>query len=183
MYQILPNFSKLTFKKFLCIRQAALDLALHHPNNSYLAEKFFDVQKAVLFLVFLFFLSCSDDSNDPNQILPNVPVNETIFLNNPEFINLQVVGGWAYAQGGISGLILYHSGINNYLAFERSAPHLSPQACSQMKVVNGLVMVCPCDQSEFNILNGAPLTEGVNYPARQYRVQVTGNSTLIITNY
>ena len=183
MYQILPNFSIMPFKK-LCSRPAvAVETALRHPNYLYLAEKILYVQKAVLIVVFLFFLSCSDDNNDPNQILPVVPVNETIFLNNPDFINLQVVGGWAYAQGGISGLIIYHSGINTYLAYERSAPHLTPRACSQMKVVNGLVMVCPCDESEFNILNGAPLTEGVNYPARQYRVQVAGNSTLIITNY
>ncbi len=104
-------------------------------------------------------------------------------MNNPEFIDLQVVGGWAYTSGGISGIIIYHSGINTYLAYERSAPHLTPQACSQMVVKNSLTMECACDDSVFNILNGAPMTDGVNYAAKQYRVLNTGPNTLQITNF
>ena len=155
----------------------------------YLAAKFSQVKrflklnKILVLIAFFLLLSCSDDGDDSNQFLPNVPVNQTIFLNNPEFIDLQVVGGWAYSQGGISGIIIYHSGINNYLAFERSAPHLRPQSCSRMNVENSLFMVCPCDDAEFNLLNGAPLTEGINFPARQYRVLITGPNTLQITNF
>ena len=129
------------------------------------------------------FFSCNDNSNEFNTILPERPVNQTVFLNNPEFINLQVVGGWAYTTGGISGIIIYHSGINTYLAYERSAPHLTPQACSQMVVKNSLTMECACDDSVFNILNGAPMTDGVNYAAKQYRVLNTGPNTLQITNF
>ena len=129
------------------------------------------------------FFSCNDNSNEFNTILPERPVNQTVFLNNPEFINLQVVGGWAYTSGGISGIIIYHSGINTYLAYERSAPHLTPQACSQMVVKNSLTMECACDDSVFNILNGAPMTDGVNYAAKQYRVLNTGPNTLQITNF
>ena len=129
------------------------------------------------------FFSCNDNSNEFNTILPVVPVNKTVFLNNPEFIDLQVVGGWAYTTGGISGIIIYHSGINTYLAYERSAPHLTPQACSQMVVKNSLTMECACDDSVFNILNGAPMTDGVNYAAKQYRVLNTGPNTLQITNF
>lgn len=134
-------------------------------------------------LLFILFNSCDSNNIDDNDILPNIPVNETIFLNNPEYINLQVVGGWAYTQGGISGIIVYHSGINNFIAFERSAPHLSPKPCSRMDVKNSIIMRCSCDESEFNILNGAPLTDGVSYSARQYRTVLMGNSTLQITNF
>ena len=140
--------------------------------------------KKILFLLLaLSFFSCNDNSNEFNTILPEVPVNKTVFLNNPEFIDLQVVGGWAYTTGGISGIIIYHSGINTFLAYERSAPHLTPQACSQMVVKNSLTMECACDDSVFNILNGAPMTDGVNYPAKQYRVLNTGPNTLQITNF
>ncbi len=127
--------------------------------------------------------ACDENSNDFNDLLPERPVNQTIFLNNPQYIDLQIVGGWAYSQGGISGIIIYHSGINTYIAYERSAPHLSPQACSQMVVRNSLTMECACDDSVFNILNGAPMTDGVNYAARQYRVLNTGPNTLQITNF
>ena len=129
------------------------------------------------------FFSCNDNSNEFNTILPERPVNQTVFLNNPEFINLQVVGGWAYTSGGISGIIIYHSGINTFVAYERSAPHLTPQACSQMAVKNSLTMECACDDSVFSILNGAPMTDGVNYAAKQYRVLNTGPNTLQITNF
>ena len=145
--------------------------------------KFESVKKFLVVLLLPILFACNDDSNEFRDLLPDIPVNKTIFLNNPEFIDLQIVGGWAYTSGGISGIIIYHSGINTYLAYERSAPHLSPQACSQMVVKNSLTMECACDDSVFNILNGAPMTEGVRYSARQYRVLNTGPSTLQITNF
>ena len=141
------------------------------------------MNKLVFTILFLSLFSCNSNDIDDQSLLPNFPVNETIFLNNPEYINLQVVGGWAYAQGGISGIIIYHMSTNSYIAFERSAPHYTPQACSKMVVENSMIMVCPCDDSEFNILNGAPLTDGVKYAARQYRVVMVGNNTLQITNF
>ncbi|MEN8188138.1 MAG: hypothetical protein ABFR05_13510 [Bacteroidota bacterium] len=141
------------------------------------------MQKIFVFIALFLVFSCSDDDDYRYDILPNIPVDETIFLNNPEFIDLQVPGGWAYANGGISGIIIYRSGGSTYLAFERSAPHLKPQSCSQMKVVNGIKMVCSCDDSEFQIIDGAPMTDGVDYAARQYRVDLVGNNTLRITNY
>ena len=146
-------------------------------------RKISPVKKIVLILALILCWSCSDNNDPSDQFLPNVPVNQTIFLNNPEFIDLQVVGGWAYSQGGISGIIVYHAGIDNYLAFERSAPHLRPQNCSRMTVKDNLFMVCACDQSEFSLLTGAPRTPGVNIAARQYRVLRTGPNTLQITNF
>lgn len=149
----------------------------------YLAKKKL-MKNYLFFIVFIgLFLSCDSDDIDDNTLLPNVNVNETIFLNNPEFTNLQVPGGWAYAQGGIGGIIIYRVSTNNYLAFERSAPHFTPQACSVMTVRNSIKMVCSCDNSEFSILDGSPLTEGVKYAARNYRVAIVGNNTLNITNF
>ncbi len=141
------------------------------------------VQKITLILILFLTFSCSDSNDDPNTILPNIPVNETIFLNNPQFIDLQIVGGWAYANGGISGLIIYHYNTNFYIAFDRAAPHLNPneKPCSTMKVEFPF-MICDCDQSKFSILDGAPLTDGINYPAKQYLAEVDGN-TLHITNF
>jgi len=141
------------------------------------------VKKIALFLALFLVLSCSNDDDDRNAFLPDVPVNVTIFLNNPEFIDLQVVGGWAYANGGISGIVVYHSGINTFQAYERSAPHRTPEACSRMNVENSLLMVCPCDDAKFSILDGSPQTDGINFSAKPYRVIQTGPSTLQITNF
>ena len=141
------------------------------------------MKKLLILILFPLLVACSDNSDEVNRFVPDVPVNKTIFLTNPEFINLQVVGGWAYTQGGISGIIIYHAGINNYLAFERSAPHRTPEPCSVMTVKNSLTMVCSCDDTVFNLLNGAPMTDGIIYPAKQYRVLITGPNTLQITNF
>jgi len=135
----------------------------------------------VLFILFISFFSCQKSST--NDSLPNLPVNETIFLNNPEFINLQTVGGWAYANGGIKGLIIYHENGSLYKAYDRACPHISPNNCSTMIVENSIKMICPCDDASFNILNGAPLTSGISFSAREYKVTLVSNSVLKITNF
>lgn len=123
------------------------------------------------------------ESDEQNNILPRVQVNETLILTNPEFINLQVAGGWSYANGGISGLIIYNLNGNTFKAWERSCPHLKPSSCTRMTVENSFKMKCPCDQSEFNILNGSPLTAGINYGAREYKAVLINATTLKITNF
>ena len=142
------------------------------------------MQKIIIIILFFSLLSCSDSDTDPNNILPNVPVNETVFLNNPQYIDLNAVGGWAYTQGGISGIILYRSGITSYIAWERSAPHLNPKPCSRMTVKNSIIMYSSCGEgSKFSIIDGSPQTDGIQYAARQYRVDILGGNTLHITNY
>ncbi|MCF6214227.1 MAG: hypothetical protein L3J45_09415 [Flavobacteriaceae bacterium] len=138
----------------------------------------------ILFLTIVTLFSCTNGTPDNNNNLPNVPVNETINLNLGPFINLQVPGGWAYASGGIKGLIIYNFNGTEFVAFDRACPHLSPtESCSQMIVESSIKMVCPCDDTEFNILNGAPLSAGINVGARVYRATLINSTTLSITNF
>ncbi|MFT4576396.1 MAG: nitrite reductase/ring-hydroxylating ferredoxin subunit [Polaribacter sp.] len=130
----------------------------------------------------LSFSNCTNDSQN-NDILPFIPVNETINLSLPLFVNLAVPGGWAYTSGGINGIIIYNINGTQFKAFERSAPHIPSSSCSQMIVEHSIKMKCPCDNSEFNILNGAPLTAGISYSAREYLVTNLTGSVLRITNF
>lgn len=134
-----------------------------------------------VFLILSLLINC--ESDDQNNLLPYVLVNETINLSNPEFINLQVPGGWAYANGGIKGIIIYNLNGSTYKAFERSCPQLLPSPCTQMTVEQSFKMKCPCDQSEFNILNGTPLTPNINYVVREYKVTIINTNILKITNF
>ncbi len=136
---------------------------------------------SVILLIFFWFVSCEQD--DQNNLLPYVLVNETINLANPEFINLQVPGGWAYANGGIKGIIIYNLNSTTFKAYERSCPHLVPSACTRMTVEQSFKMKCPCDQSEFNILNGSPLTANINYVTKEYKVTIINANRLKITNF
>lgn len=128
-------------------------------------------------LLLISLISCTT-SDDGNTILPNVPVNETVFLNTT--IDLQVIGGSAIISGGIAGIIVYRLSSDQFLAWDRACPHISPKQCSAM-TLNGLLMVCPCDNSEFSILDGSPQS-GTSFSARQYRV-IKNGETLIITNF
>ncbi len=140
------------------------------------------MKKILLLLISLSFFYCDGNKQD-NTILPYASVNETVDLNLPEFINLNIPGGWAYTTGGLKGLIIYNINGTEFKAFERAAPHLPISSCSQMIIQNSIKMVCPCDDSKFNILNGQPLTSGINKFAREYWVTHLNSTVLRITNY
>ena len=135
------------------------------------------MKKVLVFLLLIIISACSDNQED-NPFLPDVPVDETVYLNL--YANLQIAGGSATVNGGIAGIIIYNYDNNQYLAWEAACPHLAPTSCSKM-TVEGVLMSCPCDQKKYSILDGSPQS-GTNYSARQYRVVKDGN-VLYITNY
>lgn len=134
-----------------------------------------------ILLIFLFLINC--ESDDQNTILPKVPVNVTINLTLSQFNNLLVPGGWAYANGGIKGIIIYNVNNNTYKAYERNCPHLPPSDCTRMTVEQSFKMKCPCDASEFSILDGTPITPNINSRALEYRATIINTNTLKITNF
>lgn len=128
-------------------------------------------------------ISCSNDAQN-NDTLPFVQVNKTINLELPEFIKLTTPTGWAYVNGvGLRGIIVYNINGTDFKAFERAAPHLPLKDCSQMVIENGIRMKCLCDDSEFNILNGASFTEGITESAREYLVTNLNGVVLRISNF
>ncbi len=135
------------------------------------------MKQLILIILFLSLLSCGT-SDDGNTTLPNVPVNETVFLNTT--VDLQVVGGSTVISGGISGIIIYRFSTDQFLAWDRACPHIPPNQCTAM-TLDGLLMLCSCDDSRFSILDGSPQS-GTPFAARQYRV-IKNGETLIITNF
>ena len=133
---------------------------------------------AITLLLLLFSCGSSDDGN---TLLPNVPVNVTLNLNLPVNQNLLINNGSRFVPGhGIKGIIVFRLSETNFFAWEAACPHITPNNCSTM-VINGVKMVCNCDDSEFSILDGSPLS-GTPFSARQYRAVKTGNSVMI-TNF
>ena len=139
------------------------------------------MKKIFFFTAIVLSLGCTNNAID-NNCFPFVTVYETIDLNLPQFIDLQVPGGWVYTSGGLQGLIIYNNGLQ-FKAFDRLCPGQNLSSCSQMTVGSNLRIICSCDGSEFNILNGAPLTEGGTCFANEYLVDNVNGSLLRITNY
>ena len=140
------------------------------------------MKKAIFLFLTILFLSCTSGSNE-NDCFPFISVNETVNLNLPQFIDLQVPGGFAFTSGGHQGLIVYNLNGNQFKAYDRLCPGQNISSCSQMTVDANLRILCQCDDSEFNILNGAPLTPGVTCFAKEYLVENLNGTVLRITNF
>lgn len=136
---------------------------------------------SLLLSFLLIFMSC--EKNDTIDLLPKKSVNIIIDLNLPQYIELQTPSGWAYSAGGLRGIIIQNTGIGNppYKAFDRACPN---NDCNLPMVFDGsLKLKCPCDNSEYSIIDGSPQTAGNNQFAREYRVSVINSNTLNITNF
>ena len=133
----------------------------------------------IVFLITVF--SC--EKNNTIDVLPNYSVNITINLDLPQYINLQTPTGWAYTSGGIQGIFIQNTGTGNpnFKAFERACPNYD---CDKPMIFDGsLKLICPCDDSEFSILDGSPQNLGNKNYAREYKVTVINNKTLNISNF
>jgi len=140
------------------------------------------MKKLIFLLITVLLVSCTDSGND-NNCFPFVSVNETINLELPQYIDLNVPGGWAYAPGGLQGLIVYNLNGVQFKAYDRLCPGQNISSCSQMIVDSNLRILCQCDDVEYNILNGAPLTDGAECFANEYLVENLNGSILRITNF
>jgi len=135
----------------------------------------------IYLVVSILFLACIKNTQQ-NDCYRHIAVNESVNLDLPQFINLRVPGGWVYTNGGFQGLIVHNNGVE-FKAFDRLCPRQHIASCSQMVVVDDFRLRCPCDGSEFNILNGVPLTQGVTCFANEYLVENLNGSLLRITNF
>ena len=142
--------------------------------------------KKIFILSFLLFAMACEDDFKYKDLLPDYPVDVAIDLSLPQYLDLQVAGGWAYTPSGggygIKGIFIYNFNNSIYYAYERACPHLELSDCAVMEYSNGS-LVCPCDDSRFNFLNGGVSTSGIDYQAREYHVQIVGAGRLRITNY
>ena len=142
---------------------------------------FIDMRNLLLLILLIPFLSC--EKNDINNLLPNVPVNVIIDLNLPQYIDLQTPSGWSYTNGGLKGILIQNTGIGSqpFKAFDRACPN---NDCNSPMLFDGsLKFKCPCDDSEYSIIDGSPQTSGYIHFAREYRVNLLNSSTLNITNF
>ncbi len=152
-----------------CLRLRSI--SIHYP-----------MKKVILVLLCVVCNSCSNDANI-NTCFSNISVSETIDLNLPQFINLRVPGGWSYANGGHQGIVVFNLNGSQFKAFDRRCPEESPSNCSQMTVENSIKLDCACNNHQYNILNGSPLTSEGTCFAKEYFVDNINGTVLRISNF
>ncbi len=116
--------------------------------------------------------SCRKDAEDR---VPNTPVDIELFLNNPSYIDLSVVGGWTYITGGSRGIIVYRNGPEEFIAMDRHCPY---EVQNNNRVFVNETNIIAEDSlgcgSKFVITDGS-VTEGPSlFPLTRYQTSYNG---------
>jgi len=134
----------------------------------------------------MFFFSCKPDANNPQNIIPSVPVNITINMDLPLYINLKNTGQYIYIDGGVKGIILYHHYDDQFYALERNCTYQPFDTCSRVTVqTDNFYIRCGryqndttfirCCNSKFQLEGGYLIDGPALAPLKQYRVSRSGN--------
>ncbi|MFM1893165.1 MAG: hypothetical protein ACO28O_03560 [Crocinitomicaceae bacterium] len=129
----------------------------------------------------LWVLGCQKNNQNP---VPNIPLDLTIDLGLPSYMNLQGVGGYSYVNGGSKGIIVYRRSIGEFVAFDRHSPADAEGTCPQPlypDVNNFLTLIDSCNNAQFSLYDGSPI-QNSTYGLRQYATQFNGSNLLRIYN-
>jgi nitrite reductase/ring-hydroxylating ferredoxin subunit len=126
--------------------------------------------------IFLGF-SCKKQNN---QRIPYVPVNAVIYISDPVFNRLNVVGGWAYINGGSRGIIVYRRGQDDFVSFDRHCTFEPENSCGKVSVNNTQIQaVDSCCGSEFILSDGTATKGPATIPLQEYITSFDGQRVLI----
>jgi len=135
------------------------------------------------FLVLLFFstYSCKKDNE---KAVPEVYVDFYININDPQFYNLQSIGGYVYVTGGVAGIVVYRESSTSFLAYDRCCTYDVDKRCKiQMDTTSNQKLFCPTCHSEFAISNGAVTKSPAKQPLKQYNTTFDGEKVHISNNF
>jgi nitrite reductase/ring-hydroxylating ferredoxin subunit len=160
------------------------------------AKVFMSIKKiAILILVLTTLVSsaCRDDDQvDPTRdFFPPVNVYVTVNTLFPQFADLNVPLGFVYLREGYRGIILYRTGEDRYVAFDRTCSFNTKDSCAFVSMdSNRVQMRCgqfnpdfqPCCNSRFDASSGIPISGDARIPLRQYFTAVQGTTIIISSN-
>lgn len=143
-------------------------------------------------LSILFLNSCSKSEND---VIPDVFVDFTIDLLDPEFTSLSVIGvsdtvdastnNWGYRSAGFDGNgIIIYSGPDEYYAYDRTCPHdYSLNGLSVKVKVDPTVAICPkCGTTYALSAYGSPLSGPGRYSLKNYKTRFDSDRFIRVWN-
>ena len=128
--------------------------------------------------------------NKKNDVIPDTYVNFTLDLNDPEFVNLNAMGGsvtvdshtnnWGPGAAGFNGNgIIIYSGVDEFYAYDRTCPHdYSVNGLSikvNIDINSSLYAICPkCGTTYALSAGGTPSSGTGKYPLKNYRTRFEG---------
>jgi len=136
--------------------------------------------------------SCKSTNND---IIPDVFVDFTIDLLDPEFVNLSAIGNsdtvdastnnWGYRSAGYDGNgIIIYSGPDEYFAFDRTCPYDYAANDLSVKVkIDYAIAECPvCGTSYALSAFGTPVSGVGKYQLKNYKTRFNNDRYIRVWN-
>lgn len=116
--------------------------------------------------------ACRKDDNT----IPNVSVDIYIYTTDPNFVNLNAVGGWVYVTGGSRGILVYRSSNSEFKAYDRHCPYQPDNTCGRVEVDSSNIQAIDnCCGSKF-LLTSGDVTQGpAGVPLKQYTTNFDGS--------
>jgi len=122
-------------------------------------------------LLSLVFHGCKKDTKG----VPYVYVNINIYVSDPQFVNLNAIGGWTYVTGGYRGILIYRKSQTEFMAYDRACPYDPQDAAEQVKVDNTNIQAVDdhCG-SKFLITDGSVTNGPSGLPLKAYSTHYDG---------
>ncbi|MCU0361146.1 MAG: hypothetical protein MUF75_10585 [Bacteroidia bacterium] len=113
--------------------------------------------------------------------MPSVPVNLTIYPNDPLNFNIQAIGGWMYFTGGVNGIVIYRKSEQEFIALERTSTKNPSDSKSRAIVLSdNFTLQDTVSGSTWRILDGAVIQGPAEWPLRLYGTAYDGNLLKVI---
>ena len=109
--------------------------------------------------------------NEQQQYIPYVPVDFSVNVNLPAYIDLSVPSGHALVSGGSQGIVLYRYTLDQFVALDRHSTADIPANCQIEVAEDGLILTDPCSDSELLIIDGSIVSGSAIYPLHRYGTQ------------
>jgi hypothetical protein len=106
--------------------------------------------------------------DDPSQYIPYVPVDFEINVDLPSYIDLSVPSGHLLVSGGSQGIILYRYTLDQFVALDRHATADIEAACQVQIAEDGLMLLDPCSDAQWLIIDGSVVSGDVSLPLHKY---------------
>ena len=137
------------------------------------------IQQRIYFRRFIFLLTIilvNLNCKKQQEVVPNVSVNIYLSASDPNFINLNAVGGSAYITGGARGIIVYRKSSTEFMAYDRNCTYMPTNPCARVDIDKSTIMATDsCCGSKFLLTDGTVAKGPATIPLKSYRTDFDGN--------
>ena len=127
-------------------------------------------------------------------MIPDVYVNFKLDLSDPQFTDLNALGGtvlinaktnnWPYSGGYDDNGIIIHAWVDEFFAYDRTCPHDYVVNGLSIKVnidpTNSLDAICPQCSTYYALSAGGTPAKGIGqYPLKNYKTSFDGRFVMV----